>query len=323
MLGLAAGQADAAREASLSLEAYVSQVRTFMPGEGSGTYVVPSVEDRTAFAAAARALARGDIATAELALGPYPDFEVLDFHDDAGPRYLVIAEKPPLSRGWGFYFFAQSPRRDELVLEAPHPLADRDSELAAARIVSALRPAAFLLAGAHRYADVRRLSDVAHASASIFESVHEVISSRGRIALQIHGFNAADHAGYPELVLSSGTTEPGSDALALCQDLQRRGIDCQPFTGAAYTDLGAQTNVQGGYVLRSFGAGHFLHFETAEIVRDEPARLEALTSALEARWGSWGCSSSAAPPAFPLGLLAAALWLRARRRPSTTRGALP
>ena len=233
-----------------------------MPQEGSGAYVVPTEQERSSFAAAAKALTSGDLATAEEALAAFPGFEVLSLTDGAdGPLYLVIAEKPPLSRGWGFYFFARQPLRPGLVVEAPHPLADRDSELAAARAVSSLRPAAFLLAGAHRYADPAPKSDMAHTSSSIFEAIHEVVSTQAGMVVQVHGFSAAGHQGYPDLLLSSGSAEPGATAEAVCNQVQGGGVGCTLFNGdPTYAALGATTNVQGGYSRRTFGAEHFLHF---------------------------------------------------------------
>src|SRR5437868_1070795 len=80
--------------------------------------------------------------------------------------------------------------RRSVILEIPHPLADRDSELAGAEAGAALHPAALLFAGAHRYADPRHRSDVAHTPLSVFEAVHEVLLEPGRVAVQMHGFSA-------------------------------------------------------------------------------------------------------------------------------------
>src|SRR6266536_830309 len=118
---LAASPALAARKVTKPLVDLVAEMRVFMPGEASGGFVV---------------------ATAERALAIFPGvFEVLDYTDGpGGPKYLAIAEIPGgptglLPRGWGFYFFALRPERPGLVIEAPHPLADRESELDAATAV--------------------------------------------------------------------------------------------------------------------------------------------------------------------------------------------
>ncbi|HEY3449388.1 MAG TPA: hypothetical protein VGK67_23745 [Myxococcales bacterium] len=314
----ASSSAQAARQLTASLSDFVTEMRIFMPGEGSNGYVVPTSEERSSFSAAAVALASGNLERAEQALASYPGFELLDFRDGPeGATYWAIAEKPPFVRGWGFYFFAREPSRGTLVVEAPHPLADRDSELLAAKMVSTLRPAAFLLAGAHRYADAGRTSDMTHAAYSIFESVHEAVLSAPRVALQIHGFNSATHVGYPELLLSSGTTKPGPDSEQICTAVTSKGVGCTLFTGVAYTDLGAQTNVQGSNTRQVAGDGHFFHFETGDAVRDEQAKGDAVVQAIGEHWPSpeagHGCGCGAAscvPPGSALWVLGALAWRR-------------
>lgn len=308
---VAARPALAARQVAKPLRDFVAEMRVFMPGEASGGFVVPTPEEQEAFRAAALALRGGDVATAERALAIFHGvFEVLDFTDGpGGPRYLAIAEIPGgatglLPRGWGFFFFAQQPVRDQLVIEAPHPLADRESEIDAATAVSTLRPAAFLLAGSHRYADPRPLSDVAHTSGSVFQTVHEAALEGGRIAAQIHGFSLSTHPGYPGLLLSAGSTTPTADVLAICDAVNRAGVLCFPFDGTAYTDLGALNNVQGSYAASAFGAGHFLHFETADATRADPARVGAIVNAIGDRFptaGGCSCGSSGGAAAvFPV-----------------------
>ncbi len=312
----AAGSARAERQLSVSLEDFVGEMRVFMPGEGSNGFVVPTTAERQTFGVALAAVAAFDVAKAEAALASLPGFEVVALAD-GGVEYLGISEKPPLSRGWGFFFFARQPERPGLVIEAPHPLADRESEMMAARAVRRLRPSAFLLAGAHRYADAGRASDVAHTSLSVFEVAHEKSCTGGAVALQIHGFNAADHPGYPELLLSSGTAVPGPDASNICDRASALGIGCTLFNGIDFIPLGAQTNVQGGWSRRTLGDGHFLHFETAQSIREDPARFDAIAQSIEEHWPaprSCGCGSASSPLSlFPLAAVAGALVFKSRR----------
>jgi uncharacterized protein (TIGR03382 family) len=313
----------AARRATVRLRDYISNARPFLPTEGSGTYVVPSPQDREVFRAAATALVNGDATGAEQALADYPDFEVLEIDDaPAGGTYLALVEKPPVARGWGFFFFAREPLRPQLVLEAPHPIADRDSELATAISATALRPAAVLFAGAHRYANPAAVSDVAHVSDSVFEAVHEAVMATPLVTVQIHGFSAAGHAGYPEVLLSSGSVVPGRRAKVLCDAMVTGGLGCTLFDGSAYLDLGAQTNMQASQVRRAFGSGHFLHLETADTVRDDPRRLAVVIDAIAAQSPSRppppGCAISGGDPAgaWPV-LVAGLVWCLMRRRPAS------
>jgi hypothetical protein len=294
-----ASPAAAARRVAVSLAQYFREMRVLLPDEGSNRYVVPTLQDRQALRRVADQLLKGDVAAAEGLLAAYPQFEVLDFDDaPAGGSYLALVEKAPITRGWGFFFFARAPLRPGLVLEAPHPIADRESEVAAANVATALRPSALLVAGSHRYADPGTLSDMAHAQVSVFEAVHEASMSATRVAVQIHGFSAPGHLGYPDLLLSAGTTAPGPAAQGLCETIARGGLGCTLFDGSAYTDLGATTNVQGVYTRRAFGADHFLHLETAELVRDDPAKMAVIADALAARWATdrpaGGCAAGGA-----------------------------
>lgn len=295
LLGLVSTLANAApRSVSSSLETFVVEMRTFLPQEGSAGYVVPTSAERLAFSAAVRAALAQDEAGVEEALAPWPDFEVLDFTDAQSGHYLAIVEKPPLHRGWGFIFVASAPGRPDLLVEVPHPLADRDSEVLGARVASALRPRAFIMAGSHRYALPGRLSDVAHTSNSIFETAHEGLSTEGITTLQLHGFGLSAHPDYPDLVLSNGTPVPDARAQRLCSALADAAIDCRTFDGTAFTDLGAQTNVQAGYLRRTFQGASFLHFETGDRVRQDDGRISALVSSLETEWPpprAQGCAS--------------------------------
>ncbi len=322
----AAGPALAARQVSKPLAAFVAEMRVFIPGEGSGGFVVPTPDEQEAFRAAARALGAGDVATAERALAIFPGvFEVLDYTDGAGgPSYLAIAEIPGgptglLPRGWGFYFFARRPERPGLVIEAPHPVADRESELDAAAAVTALRPAAFLLAGAHRYADPKPVSDMAHTSSSVFEAVHEVALEGGRIAAQIHGFSLAAHAGYPELLLSSGDVTPTADVAAICAEVNQGGLRCVPFDGSAFTTLGGLQNVQGGHASSLFGPGHFLHFEIADAARADPASFAVIVKGIGDRFPTGGGCSCGTGSAGSTALLSFVFLVAYGARPSRYR----
>lgn len=313
---LAPATALAMREVSATLPDFVDQVRTFMPQEGSNGYVVPTDEERNAFAAAARAASVGDVSHAEKALAPLTEFELIHLKAPSGDPatgYLVLAEKLPMRRGWGFFFFADAPTRPSLIVEAPHPHADKDSELAAARTATQLRPASFLLAGAHRYAALNRQSDVAHAPVSIFETVHETVMAADRIALQIHGFSPAGHAGYPELLLSAGVPTSPPEALAMCDRITAGGVQCKVFDGQAYVELGATSNVQGGFSRRTFGDGHFFHFETAESLRLDLTRFDPIIQAMSQQFPpprGGGCSTAGTAAPFPL----LCCWLASRRR---------
>lgn len=329
ILLLASVRAGAApRVLTQPLDQLVDDLRIFMPQKGSNQYVVPTSADRAAFRTAITALITGDVQRATQAIEPYGTYELVDYTDGpGGPKYWAILETPPLRLAWGFYFIARDASRPGVIVEAPHPLADEDSELTAAAVVRALKPGAFLLAGAHRYADPARRSDMAHTSISNFEEAHEALLEQADMVLQIHGFNDSTRPGYPEIVLSNATTSPDPTQRSLCEGLKTSGIDCVTYDGSTFTDLGATTNVQAGEASRILGEGHFLHFETAQRLRNNASKVEILNQALNESF------PAAALPRAPIdvttegcatesstGVLSAAwAWLVLRKRRSSRR----
>jgi hypothetical protein len=146
----------------------------------------------------------------------------------------------------------REPLRD-LVVEAPHPRADRLTDMQAAAIFVATGARALLIAGAHRCADQNastcsgksaicgnreayRRSDVAHATPTAFHGAHVFLTDQWSQALvvQLHGFS---NPGSPAwFVLSDGTKrDAASDAphhrirASLRQSLGQRevAISCQ------------------------------------------------------------------------------------------------
>ena len=63
------------------------------------------------------------------------------------------------------------------------------------------------------------------------------------VAIQIHGFSAAGHVGYPEMVLSTGTSVPDAQATELCAAIVRGGVGCSLFDGSAYSHMAINRRV--------------------------------------------------------------------------------
>jgi hypothetical protein len=151
-------------------------------------------------------------------------------------------------------------------------------------IYRALGARALLIAGAHRNANDDKSADVAHAPQSIFQSVHLALSQEIQTAsgdvviLQIHGFHASNHEGYPQVVFGLGESPlPNEIAIAqkIKQALSQQGISAGVCTGveSELMELCAKTNVQGSVTK----AGSFIHIELDEEIRkNDDAFIAAL-----------------------------------------------
>jgi hypothetical protein len=157
-------------------------------------------------------------------------FEVVRLRDRRTTYTLVRERAGAPFRGWGFFALNHRPRRP-YVLEVPHPRSDRYTDRQAVRLLQRLGARALLLSTCYRCATMepsgcdgqtvacgqkRRLhpytiSDVAHATRSIFQVAHETLLERYGDALfvQLHGFDRRPSRRL-HFVVSDGTRLPGS-----------------------------------------------------------------------------------------------------------------
>jgi hypothetical protein len=188
----------------------------------------------------------------------------------------------PISRGWGLYVFREEVANN-IIVEAPHPLSDKQSDLIALDIYRALNARALLIAGAHRNANPDGMADVSHAPDSIFQSIHEALVENTTtfpdvpVVLQIHGFAARKHPGYPNVVLGFGLTTSRAEislSKELVDALVARGIETGVCRGGSWQDLCGTKNVQGSGKEDAI----FIHVELDETMRsDESILIDALT----------------------------------------------
>jgi hypothetical protein len=173
-------------------------------------------------------------------------------------------------------------------VEAPHPLADERSDLIALDIYRALDARALLIAGAHRYANKDGSSDVAHVSDSIFQSIHEALLqetpgvSGVPVVLQIHGFAAENHLGYPSVVLGYGRTASQAEIplyKEIVDALAARGINAGICDKDTWLDLCGTRNVQGSVTEGLI----FIHIELDEMMRHRDSPLIAVLTQVFAK----------------------------------------
>jgi hypothetical protein len=243
-----------------------------MPRSKSEGYVVPTDREQADFAKVVSMIYSNE-------LGPAADLlsqnnYTLNFYVDRGDDYAIsylLREQRPIQKGWGLYALrVNSP--STIIVEAPHPLYDRRTPSIALDVYRALDARALLIAGAHRNANRDGSADVAHATNSVFQSVHESlsrelgVSSGDVVILQIHGFHTTKHEGYPQAVLGFGRNTALAEttvARELEAALTEHGIKVGLCLEDAWRDLCGRTNGQGAV---SNGA-IFIHIELDELIR--------------------------------------------------------
>ena len=245
-----------------------------MPLAESDGFVIPKQAEQEAFSKIVTSLEAGDLVySAELVKkNDYILIRYLDISDEQQASYL-LREELPISRGWGLYVFREEVVNN-IIVEAPHPLSDKQSDLIALDIYRDLNARALLIAGTHRYANQDDVADVAHAPDSIFQSIHETLVQKTPIytdvpvVLQIHGFAAKKHPGYPNIVLGFGRATSRAEisfARELDKALAAQGIETGLCRGNSWQDLCGTKNVQGS----GKNDALFIHIELDETVRDD------------------------------------------------------
>jgi hypothetical protein len=217
-----------------------------MPGPDSNGMVVPTEAQLNAWRELVTVLAQGDSTAAcnLIAANGFP-YQLVQFTDirAANAVYWLLREVDPVTVGWGTYVIRASEVFTNVVVEAPHPVADWRTDPQGVKMFRALQAKALLVAGAHRCANQGfspcgnktmacgqlqpyRESDVAHATQTIFQASHQALVPCGgkTVALQLHGNGLAT---CPDLFISNGTLYPGGLTNKLFEAASRA---CGDFT---------------------------------------------------------------------------------------------
>ncbi len=205
---------------------------------------------------------------------------VLDAVDGAGRPVAAVVENSGggAVSGWGLYALrpgTTTPPR--LVVEVPHPRADRRTESLGSELFTALDADVLLVAGAHRTAG-DGTADVAHEPASAFAAVDRAVVGSGTVVLQVHGFDESRRPRAAEIVISSGDPTPGALVEELDEAFEDAGFETCVYDGDRCTALAGTTNVQGAHA-RAVGAT-FVHLELAARLREDGPRREQVVDVL-------------------------------------------
>ncbi len=261
---------------------------------------------RLAFAEMVRQAAAGKENAAEMA-AERAGYDVKNV-TEAGRRYLVLLDAA--AAVGPTVVLAQSPSRD-IVIQAPHGVADRGTDIQSAIALTRLGARALILAGAHRCAALAesvcsgqtricgggrapyRVTDGAHNPDTRFHAAHVVFAEAWPLAttVQLHGFGVKGTDAW--VVVSDGSFEERSHDSALSASVRDavrtyfgrkdRAVSCQDPEDKQYDyrPLCARTNVQGRYLNGSadicdasakVASGRFLHVEQAWEIRREVRR---------------------------------------------------
>src|SRR6266446_7331366 len=197
------------------------------------------------------------------------EYQLIPVNDSAtGNKYYVLMENTTVNRGWGSYLFTaeRSPSTIRVMMEAPHPVTDFNSQQIAYTIFTSAYPhvTALLVSGVERTFGPNSLTDMAHRTQSVFETAHEAFTKFGSVVIQIHGFDAFQHPTEPLVVLSDGDGGVNGALQAIASHLEAANLSVGVFDGFTHEKLGAQKNVQGRYA-RAFWAD-FVHSEISSTV---------------------------------------------------------
>lgn len=259
----------------IDLRAHVDRFLDGVSQDASQTHTAPQPHEADALTRGLREAAAGRTAKAAAALAPV-GYIARDVRDTATGEHLVLVEEavPPgdtTQRHWGLAILRPGQTPPNL-LEVPHPVSETAIERLAVESFHAGMATGLLIAGTDRRAD-NPAADAAHAQAGAFEVVHRaLLAPRGRV-VQLHGYSTANHAGHPDhgdVVVSSGTTDPGQTTVALARDLEQAGFEVCLYRHPDCLDLGGTRNVQGAST-RAHGSD-FVHLEVARAVRTEPQK---------------------------------------------------
>lgn len=218
------------------------------------------------------------------------DQELLKITD--GDQVYYMLKRSGDVNYWGVYVFNSTACRTNLVIQSPHPIADRNTGKQGAYVFRETGAFAFFLSGTHRCnntsfsscsgttsicarsSEKYKISDVAHNTNSPFQSTTEALKDRmNPYFIQLHGFDK--NSNDPYVIMSSGARVlEGSDKLSTLSEQMTTEDNSLTFK-ISHVDLGWNrllgfTNTQGRYINNSTNpcrtnalkaSGRFMHVE--------------------------------------------------------------
>ncbi|MDI3290587.1 fibronectin type III domain-containing protein [Polyangium sp. 15x6] len=282
-------------------------IRDTMPKSGSEGYNPPSP---TALADLRTAVSRMLNGHCDFALGASiaPIMDLRTFRDvENGKTYCVLLEDSDangdgiVDRGWGTFIVDPTASR-EVSHQAPHPLADVDTDLQAIEIFKRTDSRSFLLCGAHRNANALlacdadyRKADCAHDTGGLFYTASREISafygSRQHHQVQWHGMGTDTCPGVTVYISPGLASAPAANALVRTLDTEAEATNPTwsiTMPGSGTCGLNATDNVEGRFLngvvndqvcgtAATTASGTFIHVEQKREARDPLLWLTPVT----------------------------------------------
>lgn len=243
----------------------------------SQSYAEPAAGDVTNFLKGLRCEIQGTSSgTLLTALG----FTVTTGYDSVSNRpYTLIVNETGTSRSWGAYLIDRS-QAPSVILEAPHPVYDANSESIALQAWQKIPGAILLIAGAERTCPSgTNLADVAHQTGSLFHKVAIEFAQQGVPQIQIHGYADATDASY-DVIISQGDSNVGTLHKDIARQYESTGLRvARGWDGTATVLLGT-TNSQGDAAL-AYGSV-FVHIEHNNTLRSSSSLRTAAAKSIAA-----------------------------------------
>lgn len=263
----------------------ITDIKNAMPGNGSNGFVIPTSAQQDSFGAVIDLILNEQYSLAD-SLADYLHYSLYEWYDTGNNNHLyyVLMENGAdnygdVQLGWGTFIFDPAGFQ-EVIIEAPHPCWDTNTWKVAFKAYQNINAHYFLMAGTHRYANGSNPgpADVAHNTKNMFHTVHQKISPNSTHSLQVHGFSINNHLGYPDVILSNGSSNPTPILDSLSNAITPYGYSVGIFDGINWSQLGATTNKQGQW---SRGQGYsFIHMELIYYIRASQSEWENIIEAL-------------------------------------------
>ena len=300
--------------ASGDIETYVGNLIDSAPGSTGDNYVEPNGTELNAWNTVLDDLLADNLSGARTNACNL-NYKVTEFTDTSiSPNqiFYVLEEKSPQQNYWGTYVFSKTPKRENLVLMAPHSKFDTNTGKEAVHCFKNNVARAVFLNGTHRCnssnfsgcsgttsvcgsSESYRVSDLAHNTASMFQKSTENLFNNisTSVFIQLHGF--AKQASDPYVIMSNGTRiTPSPDYATLIKDALFVEDNTLTFELAhintSWTRLIGFTNTQGRLINNSADyctssatntSGRFVHIEQEKTkLRDDVTGWSKMSNAL-------------------------------------------
>lgn len=301
--------------ASGNIEDYIGNIIDNAPSSGGDDYIIPTTSQLEVSNDMVNAILADDIDLAVTKSGEI-GYQITEFTDTSlSPNeiFYIIEKKDQAINFWGTYVFSKTPDRDDLVIMAPHSKYDTNTGKEAVYCFKNTHARAVFINGTHRCnsgdlsscsgttsacgsSESFRISDMAHTTTSMFQSVTKTAfnSVSSSVFIQLHGFSK--QASDPFVIMSNGTREtPSTDYASLLKDALLVEDNSLTFKIAHvdtnWTRLIGFTNTQGRLINNSTDAcntsattttGRFIHIEQEKSkLRDDATDWDKMSNALK------------------------------------------